>query len=283
METHDKRTALLLSGQDQHFSKTRHRMLSEFSNDFGNVDIFSATWSDRFHNIDTRFNNDVDYLRTTLVPNEYSTFTQINSTAHVLISNNEMLDIYKRFNKNFDIDINVIQFIKYIAPTLLAAKSFELFKKYVYDNKLKYTHVVKSRFDLLIQECCETGFEDGLDNTHYKKLYTKNVQDVYADQDSYFGSQDTFVYLANKYLHHYVEYLKVFFKDNIISSRFSRGSVRIWPESVFKTVMDSIGIELENRYPYAHTGIYRDHLDDFGHVKDIRARNNREGTLKSWR
>ena len=129
MEIQDKRTALLLSGQCHHFKNIHDRVINELSKDFGQIDIMSATWIDRFDTIDTRFNNDVNYLRSRIIPeHEHSRYAQLNSKCNLLISNNELLDEFERIQHSFDIELNIMQFIKYFAAPFLVAKSFQLFR-----------------------------------------------------------------------------------------------------------------------------------------------------------
>lgn len=281
METPDNNFALLLSGRADKFRKTKHRILSELNRDFGGVHIYSATWKDQFVNINPQFNNDVDYVRSTIEVADTS-FVAFNSQFHNLVSNHEMLDDFIDFQTKFDTELNLIQFIKYYAPTMLVIKVFELFYDTVNDRNLKYKYVMRSRFDLLFQDFATPEVIDWNTEEHKNLLYTKNVEPTHADQDSYLGTQETFLNVTGNFKKVALSTLEIFYRD-VLLQNVPADDIRLWPESIFKNIMTGIGVELKNRYPYSHTGIYRNELDDYGHVRDIRKRNLSENLKFSWK
>ena len=281
METLDNNFALLLSGRSDKFKKTKNRILNELNRDFGEVHIYSATWKDQFVNINPQFNNDVGYVRSTIQDTDTS-FVAINSQFHSLISNHEMLDDFIEFQNKFDTELNLMQFIKYYAPTKLVIKAFELFYNTVNDRNLKYKYVMRSRFDVLFQDFATHDIIDWNTEEHKNILYSKNVKPTHADQDSYLGTQETFLNVAGNFEKVALSTLETFYRD-VLFQNVPANDIRLWPESIFKNIMDGLGIELKNRHPYSHTGIYRNHLDDFGHVKDIRKRNQNENLKFSWK
>lgn len=279
----DTHIALLLSGQSHHFSKTRARIMKEYSSVFKNVDILSATWSDRFGTIDTRFNNDVDYLRSIIVPEQiHSKYAQLNSTGCVLVSNHELLDEYERMQRKFDEELNVMQFIQYFVVPFLTCKTLKLFKDHSHKHNITYDYVCRSRFDLLVQEDTFPMVKEEFEKKEFKKIYSKNVEETHADQDSYFSNHKTFEYLARTYLVEHRSSVETFFRNNILIDKdLSRSSI-LFPESLFLQAMTNLGITIEKRYPYKYTGIYRNHVDDYGSVNDIRRRNLMEQGYLKW-
>lgn len=276
MEIQDRKTALLLSGQCHHFKNTHSRMIDELSKDFGQIDVMSVTWSDRFDTIDTRFNNDVEYLRSVIIPEceSHCEFTKLNSKCHLLISNNELLDEFKRMQRNFDVTLNLMQFIKYFAAPFLVAKSFQLFRDYTKEHNIKYDYVCRSRFDVLMQDSVFDLVSSDLNQQKVRTIYSKNVEETHADQDTYFGSHDTFIHLSKNYMKmHRLNMHQLF--EYILTNPDAR-DINLYPESLFLKTMISMNIDVKQKYPYMHTGIYRKDLDKFSHVKEIRRRNLRE-------
>lgn len=290
MVTQDKkmRTALLLSGQSHHFIKTRNRMMSALSADFGPIDVLSVTWSDKFGTVDTRFNNDVDYLRSVIVPEHtHSAYAQLNSTRCILVSNHELLDEFERMQSRFDTELNVMQFIKYFAGPMLSYKSFQLFKDFASENNITYDIVCRSRFDLLMEYSVLSMVQEEFNKKEQKKIYTKNVEETHADQDSYFGSQETFEYLATTYLKEHIHSQESMIREYFLHEAGQKilsksNNINVWPESIFLKTLNNLGIITEKKYPYKHTGIYRGILDDHVSVKSIRHRNNTDKDRYSW-